>query len=193
MQNHLHIQRTIIIIYLLGSITHPGRLSASDTLYVDRNFKQAHATTHAWIYEDKEHDEELQAILKRTFLEHSRPYLNFGFTKSAYWLKIVLKNTDDIPVEIYYQYLNHYLDFVDIFQVDQNDSLLSKGYFGARRLQPSYKSIKMNPVYDINLAPGRSIDLYLRIQSDTPLRIPVVFNSSDSLVKRERERYVFLA
>jgi len=181
-----------MIIYLLGSFTHPGGLSASDTLYVNRYFIQTHATTHAWIYEDKEHDEELQAILNRTFLEHSKPYLNFGFTKSAYWLKIVLKNTDDIPVEIYYQYLNHYLDFVDIFQVDQHDSLLTKGYFGAKRLQPSYKSIKMNPVYDINLTPGSSIDLFLRIQSDTPLRIPVVFNSSDSLVKRERKRYVFL-
>ena len=181
-----------MMICLLGCIAQPGRLYASDTLYVDRNFEQAHATDHAWIYEDKEQDEELQAILNRTFQEHSWPYLNFGFSKSAYWLKIVLKNTDDLPLDIYYQYLNHYLDFVDIFLVDQNDSILTKGYFGARRLQPSYKSIKLNPVYDIAIPPGGIISLYLRMQSDTPLRIPIVFNSSDSLVKRERKRHVFL-
>ncbi len=104
----------------------------------------------------------------------------------------MLKNTDNLPVEIYYQYLNHYLDFVDIYLVDQNDSLLTRGYFGARRLQPSYKSFKMNPVYDIALPPGGTISLYLRIQSDTPLRIPIVFNSSDSLVKMERKSHVFL-
>ena len=181
-----------MIICLLGSVAQPGRLYASDTLYLDRNFEQAYARDHAWIYEDKEQDVVLQTALNRTFLEHSRHYLNFGFSSSAYWLKIVLKNTDDLPLEIYYQYLNHYLDFVDIFLVDLNDSLLTKGYFGARRLQPSYKSIKMNPVYDIALPPGGTMSLYLRIQSDTPLRIPIVFNSSDSLVKMERKRHVFL-
>ena len=181
-----------MIICLLGSVAQPGLLYASDTLYIDRNFEQAHASDYAWIYEDKEQDKELQAILNRTFKEHSMPYLNFGFSTSAYWLKIVMKNTDDLPLEIYYQYLNHYLDFVDIYLVDENDSLLTKGYFGARRLQPSYKSIKMNPVYDITLPPEGAISLYLRIQSDTPLRIPIVFNSSDSLVKMERKRHVFL-
>ncbi|MCK5465765.1 MAG: hypothetical protein KAI95_22200, partial [Bacteroidales bacterium] len=114
------------------------------------------------------------------------------FSRSAYWLKIVLKNTDDLPMEIYYQYLNHYLDFVDIYLVDEYDSLLTKGSFGARRMQPSYKSIKMNPVYDLDIPAGGIISMYLRIQSDTPLRIPVVFNSPDSIVKRERKRHVFL-
>jgi len=192
LHKHCHICRVIILICLLGFVAQPDWLSASDTLYVDKNFKQAHASNHAWIYEDKEQDEKLQTILNRTFLDHSRPYLNFGFSKSAYWMKIVLKNTDDLPHDIYYQYLNHYLDFVDIFQLDHNDSLLAKGSFGARRLQPSYKSIQINPVYDINIPPGGTISMYLRIQSDTPLRIPVVFNSSESLVKRERKRHVFL-
>ncbi len=73
-----------MIICLLGSVAQPGRLYASDTLYVDRNFEQTHASDHAWIYEDKQQDEKLQAIVNRTFLEHSRPYLNFGFSKSAY-------------------------------------------------------------------------------------------------------------
>ena len=181
-----------MIICMLGSVTQLGRLYASDTLDIDRNFEQAHATDHAWIYEDKEGDEVLQAILNRTFLEYSNPYLNFGFSRSAYWLKIVLKNTDDLPMEIYYQYLNHYLDFVDIYLVDEYDSLLTKGSFGARRMQPSYKSIKMNPVYDLDIPAGGIISMYLRIQSDTPLRIPVVFNSPDSIVKRERKRHVFL-
>ena len=66
-----------MIICMLGSVTQLGRLYASDTLDIDRNFEQAHATDHAWIYEDKEGDEVLQAILNRTFLEHSNPYLNF--------------------------------------------------------------------------------------------------------------------
>jgi signal transduction histidine kinase len=107
-------------------------------------------------------------------------------------LKIVLKNSDDLQQEVFYQYLNHYLDYVDIFLVDENDSLITKGSFGARRLRPSYKSIKMNPVYDLEIPPGGIISMYLRIQSGTPLRIPVVFNSPDSLVKRERKRHVFL-
>jgi two-component system NtrC family sensor kinase len=181
-----------LIICLLGYITPPGRVCASDTLYLDRDFEQAHATDHAWIYEDKEQDEDLQAIRNRTFLEHSMPYLNFGFSMSAYWLKIVMKNVDELPLEIYYQCLNHYLDYVDIYLVDETDSLLTKGSFGAKRLQPSYKSIKINPVYDIDIPPGGIITQYLRIQSDTPLRIPVVFNSADSMVKRERKRHVFL-
>lgn len=176
----------------MGSLAQKDSLNASDTLYIDRNFEQAHATDFAWIYEDKEQDEKLQAILNRTFQEHSRPYLNFGFSRSAYWLKVVMKNTDDFPLDIYYQYLNHYLDFVDIYQVDESDSLLSKGSFGAKRLQPSYRSIKLNPVYDLNIPPDGIISLYLRIQSETPLRIPLVFNSPDSLVKRERKKHVFL-
>jgi signal transduction histidine kinase len=189
---HCHICRLIIIICLLGSSILPGRLNASDTLYIDRNFEQAHASDHAWIYEDKEQNEELKDILNRTFLEHSRPYLNFGFSKSAYWLKIVMKNTDDIPLRIYYQFMNHYLDFVDIFLMDQNDSLLTKGFSGARRPQPLNKGIKMNPVYDIDIPPNGTISMYVRIQSDTPIRIPLVFNSADSMVKRERMRHVFL-
>ncbi len=85
------------MICLLGVFAQPGLLFASDTLYLDRNFEQAQATDHAWIYEDRKHDEELQAVLNRTFKEHSMPYLNFGFSTSAYWLKIVMKNVDDLP------------------------------------------------------------------------------------------------
>jgi two-component system NtrC family sensor kinase len=190
--SHCHIHKVIFILCLFGSLYPTGRLYSSDTLYIDGNFEQAHAANHAWIYEDKEQDEELGDILNRTFLEHSMPYLNFGFSRSVYWLKIVLKNTDQRQQEVYYQYLNHYLDYVDIFLVDENDSLLTKGSFGARRLQSSYKSLKMNPVYDIDIPPGGTVCMYLRIQSDTPLRIPVVFNSPDSIVKRERKRHVFL-
>ena len=192
LHSHCHIHKVIFILCLFGSLYPTGRLYASDTLYIDRNFEEAHAANHAWIYEDKEQDEEFEDILNRTFLEHSMPYLNFGFSRSVYWLKIVLKNTDQRQQEVYYQYLNHYLDYVDIFLVDENDSLLTKGSFGARRLQSSYKSLKMNPVYDIDIPPGGTVCMYLRIQSDTPLRIPVVFNSPDSIVKRERKRHVFL-
>jgi two-component system NtrC family sensor kinase len=180
------------LLCLFGSIYPSGRLKASDTLYVDRNFEQARAVNHAWIYEDKGQDEKLEAVLNRTFLDYSMPYLNFGFSRSAYWLKIVLKNTDEQQQKVYYQYLNHYLDYVDIFLVDENDSLLLQGFFGARRLQASYKSLKLNPVYDVDIPPGGIIYMFIRIQSDTPLRIPVVFNSPDSIVKRERQRHVFL-
>ena len=176
----------------LALVNQQGRIYASDTLFIDKNFQQAHATDHAWIYEDKQQDEDLKTIQNRTFHEHSKPYLNFGFSRSAYWLKIILNNTDDLQQKVYYQFLNHYLDYVDVYLVDEKDSLISSGSFGARRLQPSYRSIKMNPVYDIAIPPEGTISMYLRIQSDTPLRIPVVFNSPDSLVKRERMRHVFL-
>jgi signal transduction histidine kinase len=169
-----------------------GPLSASDTLYVDRDFEHAYGVDHAWIYKDKDRDEELTAILNRTFREYNKPKMNFGFSGSAYWLKFVLKNTDDRQTEVFYQYLNHYLDFVDIYLVDHKDSLLAADSFGAKRLQPPYKSIKMNPVYDITLPPGKTFTLFLRIQSDTPLRIPVDFNSPDSLVKRERKKHALL-
>ena len=177
---------------MLGFLSHQDNLFASDTIYLDRNFQQADAADHAWIYEDKQKDEKLQAMLNRTFHEHDRPYLNFGFSNSVYWIKIVLKNTDDLPFEVFYQYLNHYLDYVDIFLVNDRDSLLSAGAFGAQRAHVSYKSIRMNPVYDIVIPPESSRILYIRIQSDTPLRIPIFFNSSDSLLKRERKRHVFL-
>lgn len=187
-----HLRRVVLAICLLGSVNPSGSLHASDTLYINRNFEQAHADDHAWIYEDKAQDEELQDILNRTFLEHSRPYLNFGFSGSAYWLKIVLKNTDDLPQKVFYKCLNHYLDHVDIFLVDDHHALLTKGSFGAKRIQPSCRGKRMNPVYDITLPPGGTHSLYLRIQSDTPLRIPVVLNSPDSLVKWERKRHMFL-
>ena len=61
-----------MIICLLGSVAQPGRLYASDTLYLDRNFEQAYARDHAWIYEDKEQDVVLQTVLNRTFLDRFR-------------------------------------------------------------------------------------------------------------------------
>jgi len=187
-----HVHRVILAICLLGPVNYSGRLLASDTLYIDRNFENAYGVDHAWIYEDKEQDEELQTILNRTFLDYSRPYLNFGFSSSAYWLRFIMKNSDELPQEIYYSYQNHYLDYVDIYLVDDRDSLLTTGSFGAQRLQPSYKGIKMNPVYDIVIPPGAAVSMYVRIQSDTPLRIPFFFNSPDSMLKRERKRHVFL-
>ncbi len=180
------------MICLLGPVNFSGGLFASDTLIIDRHFEKAYGADHAWIYEDKDLDEELRTILNRTFLDYSKPHLNFGFTKSAYWLKFVLRNREVRSQEIYYKYLNHYLDFVDIYLVDDRDSLLSAWSSGARRLQPSYKSIKMNPVYDMVIPPGASVSMYVRIQSDTPLRIPIFFNSPDSMVKRERKQHVFL-
>jgi signal transduction histidine kinase len=180
------------MICLLVSINQQGGVFASDTLYIDRNFQQAYANDYAWIYEDKQQDEEIQTVRNRTFHEHSKPYLNFGFSASAYWLKIILKNSDELQQQVYYQFLNHYLDYVDVFLVDERDSLITQGMLGAKRLQQSYKSIKMNPVYDIAIPPGVTISMYLRIQSKTPLRVPVLFNAPDSMVKMERKRHVFL-
>ena len=180
-----------LIICLLVPVCFTGGLFASDTLYIDRDFRNAYGADYAWIYEDKKQDEELQTILNRTFLDYSKPYLNFGFSSSAYWLKFVLKNRDVLPQEIYYKYLNHYIDYVDIYLVDDMDSLLTVMSLGAQRLDPTYKSFKMNPVYNLTIPPGAYISMYLRIQSDTPLRMPVFFNSSDSMLKRERKRHVF--
>ena len=192
MQYHRTNHKVILILCLIGHATLTVNLHASDTLYIDRDFEHAYGADHAWIYEDKEQDEELPAIMNRTFQDYTKPYINFGFSGSAYWLKFVLKNTDHRQREVFYQNLNHYLDFIDIFLVDDHDSLLTMGSYGAKRMRPSYRSIRMNPVYDLVLPPGSTRSLYLKIRSDTPLRVPVVFNSVDSLVKRERKKNALL-
>ncbi len=97
---------------------------------------------------------------------------NFGFTPSAYWLRIPVQNQTDAPQEFYLDIKNAVLDYVTLYVVSQG--LLQETVHSGDKLparQRPYPATTL--VLPFHLAPGTSAELYVQVKSDgEPLLVP---------------------
>jgi signal transduction histidine kinase len=114
--------------------------------------------------------------------------LNYGFTNSAYWLRLTLINTGDAPVERMLELANPELEHIQFFQPDANgvySSIVTGGVlpFATRPY------LNNNFVFPVNLAGHSSRVFYLRINSHQ-VTIPARLWTRQALLVQERNYYI---
>ncbi len=66
---------------------------------------------HLKVYEDKTGAAGIDSVQSAEFSPTEKAVLNFGFTGSAYWIKLVVENPTSEAQTLFLQITNHYLDF----------------------------------------------------------------------------------
>ncbi len=95
--------------------------------------------------------------------------LNFGLSRSAYWLRLNLRNASASPVEQLLEISTAYLYHADLFHVGKVVTAQQSGY-GRPFSQRSYKHRFV--VFPLDMAAHSEQVLYLRVESPMALEVP---------------------
>lgn len=130
--------------------------------------------------------------LKNNFKRNDSENVNFGFTRSAYWLrfKFLYESAkykhEEWLLEIAYPLLNH----IDVFLVT-DEGVLEKISTG--RSMPYNERVLKNRkfILPFNLESGTHYAVLLRIQTDGSMSVPLAFRTSSALTEMVKDEQFF--
>ncbi|MBU3737524.1 MAG: sensor domain-containing diguanylate cyclase, partial [Rhodoferax sp.] len=117
--------------------------------------------------------------------------LNFGFSASAYWLRVRLTSAAAGPLGVLLEVAYPALDRVDLHSVGQDAPVsFSSGYTLAFSSRPfEHRQL----VFPITLAPHAETTVYLRVVSRSSLTVPLTLWSPSALHASDQHTYSILA
>ena len=116
---------------------------------------------------------------------------NFGFTKSAYWIRIELRSTALAPTQWLLEVLYAHVDRLDVYLVHADGRIDSA--HGGDALPFSARSKKHRfPMFDIALPANSEATLFLRASSEGALHLPLILRTPAHLMARDHDEQFIL-
>lgn len=134
--------------------------------------------------EDVEAKWTIQDVLSRpdsAYQYTSRDTLQFGYSQSAYWLRVQIRNQLDHQVNLTLQVRYPLLDFVDFYHLDQDGVIEHQMAGDHRNLQQREYPVK-DYLYRLRLNPGQAQAVFIRVQSTSSLSLPIYVSTETGLV-----------
>ncbi|MFT5593904.1 MAG: diguanylate cyclase (GGDEF)-like protein [Oceanicoccus sp.] len=100
--------------------------------------------------------------------------VNLGFSNHAYWLKFEVENHNILNHEWALELAYPILDNVDMYAVNSHRQVISYFYGGDKYLIEEKFVRHPNIVFPIDLFPHESIMIYIRVESEGSIQIPLV-------------------
>jgi signal transduction histidine kinase len=176
----MNFQKLLIIGYLSVISTY---CLAGNNYFIDLNNlpPKQFISVYAGYYFDNKGDSGIDDIIAIDFQNTLAGDLNFGFSNKTVWVKICLGNTGNIERKSRLILDNHFLDSIDIFLV--NDTLILKHIqSGTARIKDPQGKAFLSGGIDIAVGAGVKLDIYLRIKSGSPVRIPVFLYTEEAFL-----------
>ncbi len=101
--------------------------------------------------------------------------LNFGFSHRAYWLKFQVENHNILNQEWALELAYPLLDSVDVYVVNSHQQVISYFYGGDSVATDEKFVLHPNIVFPIDLFPYDLTTIYLRIESEGSIQVPLTF------------------
>jgi two-component system, sensor histidine kinase LadS len=126
----------------------------------------------------------------QSFVASRKETPNFGFTGSAYWFRLELSNRHSSAqawlLESQYPLLNR----LDVHLVYPDNRIVSST--GGSSFPFAQRAIKhRNVMFQVPLAKGESVRVYIRVKTDTSMQMPLkLWSPRGLLVKDHEEQYV---
>lgn len=123
--------------------------------------------------------EDIRALSSREWMMNKKERINFGYSESAFWLKISLISKDQQEYKKILEIAYAVLDHVDVYTYNQQQQLRNvqlgdKVPFHQRLIK------QRNFLVPIDFQANQLIDVYIRLQSTSSIQAPVnLWNSKD--------------
>lgn len=144
---------------------------------------------HLQLYEDVSSqmgfDEAVKLSRSGKFIQPDKNFLNFGLTKSTYWLNFKIENGNNTPCRYFLQINNFDIDKLEVFEL-VNDSLVREDVTG--EMYPASTRDVFDPrfVFSLHLEPRDVHELFIAASTNGhALYIPVQLFSEDEYEKTE--------
>ena len=147
------------------------------------------------VFEDTTAGLELDSVLKmgeKAFSKTaSRQIPNLGFSRSAFWLQFELKDSSANQKEWVLDVAMPSLHQID-YHIMVDSTVISSGRTGFIVDKNSRPTPYRNPSVEFSGQPGKAIKAYMRVQSETPVILPVFLREKNQYLKYDRNRQFFL-
>jgi len=156
-----------------------GRLVAID----GKDFSQRLVSEVGFV-EDVEASWTIQDVLQlpdSAYQYTAHDTLQFGYSKSAYWLRVQIRNELNHLADLTLQVRYPLLDFVDFYHLDPDGVVDHQMAGDHRNLQEREYPVK-DYLYRLQLDPGQVQAVFIRVQSTSSLSLPV-YVSTDTPAK----------
>jgi signal transduction histidine kinase len=118
--------------------------------------------------------------------------LNFGFTKSAYWLRLNVENNSNKAIDKMLELSKARLNYVNFYQIDAIGQV--KTYLTGDLLPFSSRPYPSRFfVLPVNIPAQSKVTFFIRVQSESSLVIPLKLWSPKRFYSSERINYAFQA
>ncbi len=184
------LRRIIIAIVLLsccGTFT-PAR-GGQTPPRGDPTDKMSAETSTLEMYEDKTRSETIESIQSKKFLASNRPVPSLGHTRSVYWFKLSKTNFDVTPQTFYVVLDNQWLDHVDFFVSSEDDHHFERYRAGALMPPPDKAVGDRGAILELRFAPHETKTLFVRVQSNTAMRVPISVLSAKAYRSGKRQTF----
>ena len=150
---------------------------AKKTVVLDENLGEYSLGLYAEYLEDKENrwtvDDMTSQEISEKFVQSEKETLNFGYTDSAYWVRVTVKTGNQEPgtgnwlLEVRYPLLDH----LELWVLLDGKWMLKET---GDRMPFSYRDVRYhNFVFRIQTAPNWKQTLYLRVKTKGAMEIPL--------------------
>lgn len=167
----------------------------SDPIILEDNFRSIPIGINLDYLEDKENKLTIYDVTSQyyqnKFKKSNVHKLNFGYTKSIYWIKFEIQSILSEKKEIYLEYAYPPIDNVQFYE------LLSNKIWKIKEFGDSFlffqREIKIkNYIIQINILPLQNQTYYMRIQTSGSLQIPLKLYNKNSFVEDlNHEKFIY--
>jgi len=165
------------IFLLFSSVVHAEFILSSKQQNVD--------LTYLSYFEDISAQLSFEEIKDKRFLSAKTKVASFGFTSSVYWFKVSLKTNEDARLYKWWLSVSYpLLDQVDVYTCDENNNFLSLRKGGKLRPFSERELSDRNFLFQLN--PKINQNLYIRVQTDSAIQVPLQVLSSEELFKESQ-------
>ena len=165
----------VIIIYIIGFKTIVANNSVSS---LNKNISYIEDTTGKMTVEDI-----MSFNNRKQLTKVNRNQLNYGFSNSALWIKIILQNNNRTQHDWLLEVGWPLIDRIDYFET-HNGKILVKKSKGDLFVYKDRGFISQNYIFPFKLTRNNTKSIYLRIISNDPLQINVQFWTPEEFQKK---------
>lgn len=146
---------------------------AQNELVIDNDFTIKVLGKELQVFDDESGDLSIQDVIYEQFVNNEAARPNLGFSSGAYWVRTSIKNKSDFNA--FFLLINQpLLDTLDIFILNPKDSVIAS-YTVGESYSKSTKAYntKRNYRIPLDINPGESQKIYLRIATEEQIVLPV--------------------
>ena len=183
------------VLFVALSIGALGNAFAGQVLNLVNGTENYPLGLHLSYFEDKDGRMSLQEVLEEETLQAFTPSQkavpSFSFTKSSYWFRLDLHNQDSQVQRWLLECLYPPLDHINVYLIDADNNVVT--FRGGDKLPFSKRAVKhRNVMFDVPLAIGESVRIYIRVRTEGSLQVPLVLRSPRALLAKDHEEQIAL-
>ncbi|MDH5560460.1 MAG: HD domain-containing protein [Deltaproteobacteria bacterium] len=161
----------LILLYPAGSVF------ALEPAVITPETHQYHLAKHLEILRDPEglmsFEEVRQAHKKGLFQPNQSDYPNLGFTSDTFWARFELYNPGEVETKWFMEYDYSKIDNLDVYQIS-HDGKIKKSISGDSFPLSSREVKNRNFLFNVELKPQETKEIYIRIFSRDTVEIPLI-------------------